>query len=73
MDDDGEIRPSKTAGEAVEPRRVVGVAVRADDDLDRTRVDVEPAHVLDHAVGADAGVEQHTVDLATGELDLDER
>jgi hypothetical protein len=64
--------PAERPAEPVQAGGVVEVTVRADHRLDRVRRELEPAHVLDHAVRADAGVEQQPVHAAVLELDLDQ-
>jgi hypothetical protein len=64
--------PAERAAEPVEAGGVVEVAVGADDGLDEVGRDLQPAHVGDHSVRADPGVEQQPVHGAVGQLDLDE-
>jgi hypothetical protein len=66
------VGPAQRPTEPVEPGGVVEVAVRADHRLDRVRGQLQPAHVLDHPVRADPGVEQQPVHAAVGQLDLDQ-
>ncbi len=61
--------PAQRPDQAVEAGRVVEVAVAADDRLDRSWVDAQTAHVLDHAGRAGARVEQDPARVAA----LDDR
>jgi hypothetical protein len=44
---------------------VIEMTVTADNGLDGPRVGIEPAHVLNHAVGTGTGVEQDPVSIVS--------
>ena len=58
MDHHGQAGASQHARQAFHPRDVIPVTVAEHDHLDVGGGEAEPAHVLDHSVRRDAGIEQ---------------
>ena len=58
VDQDGHVGPAELAHQPVHTRDVIPMTVAEDDDVDVGGGQVEPAHVLDEAVGRPAGVEE---------------
>ena len=65
VDDHRQARTSSKPGQPFESAGVIEVAMAEDDRLDRARVDLQPLHVVGHAVARDARVEEHAVRHAT--------
>src|ERR1700722_18594224 len=66
MDDHRDVGPPDLAHEAVQASRVVEVTVAQHDRLDVAGRQLEEAHVVNEAVRADAGVEQHAARSTAG-------
>jgi hypothetical protein len=58
MDEHRKARAPDFLGDSLHPGDVVPVPVTQDDRLDVLRRELEPTHVLDHAGGSDARVEE---------------
>ncbi len=58
MEQQRHVRTTDGVDEPVEAAGVIEVAVTHHDRFDTLRIDIEAAHVLDHPVGADPGVEE---------------